>query len=47
MADTLPWVDEDAARAAIAAIRKDSDPTDWYEVVLLSCHQFSDSFGHS
>jgi hypothetical protein len=29
MADTLPWVDEDAARAAIAAIRKDSDPTDW------------------
>lgn len=31
MADTLPWVDEQAAKDAIAAVRKDSDPTDWYE----------------
>lgn len=35
MADTLPWVDENAARDAIAAVRKDSDPTDWYGRVLL------------
>lgn len=32
MADNLPWVDEAAAKDAIAAVRKDSDPTDWYEI---------------
>lgn len=29
MAESLPWVDEQAAKDAIAAVRKDSDPTDW------------------
>lgn len=30
MADNLPWTDEQAAKDAILAVRKDSDPTDWY-----------------
>lgn len=35
MADNLPWVDEAAAKDAIAAVRKDSDPADWYEPTIL------------
>lgn len=33
MAETLPWVDEQAAKDAIAAVRKDSDETDWYVLI--------------
>jgi hypothetical protein len=44
MADTLPWVDEAAAKDAIAAVRKDSDPTDWYEFVLTSLRHLQTAF---
>lgn len=40
MADTLPWIDEAAAKDAISAVRKDDNPTDWYVPGLL-CSIFS------